>query len=295
MPEPTVLLLSTSDTDLITARASGAHYRWANPSRLVDGELEELLAGADVAVVRILGGYRAWQDGIDTVVASGLPTVVVSGEQSPDADLMGHSTTPRRRGTAVPHLSRSRRRREPAATACLSLRHAADDGPRLRAPGDHAELGHPRPGGSRPRRPHNRGALLPRPASCRQHRLRRGAVRRHRGCRRSAAAGFLRLAADSRRRTAGPAQHRRGDGHHRAGRWRRHTRHGHRRRQRRQLERGPSGGAGHPDPAGPVPDQFPSAVAGQRRRPVPARRRHPGRGAGVRRAHHHGSVLVQGD
>jgi len=94
MPEPTVLLLSTSDTDLITARASGAHYRWANPSRLVDGELEELLAGADVAVVRILGGYRAWQDGIDTVVASGLPTVVVSGEQSPDADLMGHSTTP---------------------------------------------------------------------------------------------------------------------------------------------------------------------------------------------------------
>ncbi|HEX2400913.1 MAG TPA: cobaltochelatase subunit CobN [Mycobacterium sp.] len=94
MQEPTVLLLSTSDTDLITARASGARYRWANPSRLVDGELAELLAGADIAVVRILGGYRAWQDGIDTVVASGVPTVVVSGEQSPDADLMGHSTTP---------------------------------------------------------------------------------------------------------------------------------------------------------------------------------------------------------
>src|SRR5258705_13365403 len=94
MPEPTVLLLSTSDTDLITARASGAMYRWANPSRLVDGELEELLAGAEVVVVRILGGYRAWQDGIDTVVACGVPTVVVSGEQSPDAELMGHSTTP---------------------------------------------------------------------------------------------------------------------------------------------------------------------------------------------------------
>ena len=89
-----MLLLSTSDTDLITARASGARYRWANPSRLVDGELEELLAGADIAVVRILGGYRAWQDGIDTVSASGVPTVVVSGEQSPDADLMAHSTTP---------------------------------------------------------------------------------------------------------------------------------------------------------------------------------------------------------
>ncbi|MGV0814777.1 cobaltochelatase subunit CobN [Mycolicibacterium boenickei] len=91
---PTVLLLSTSDTDLITARAGGVGFRWANPSRLVPGELEELLTGAEVAVIRILGGHRAWQDGIDTVVASGIPTVVVSGEQSPDAELMRHSTTP---------------------------------------------------------------------------------------------------------------------------------------------------------------------------------------------------------
>lgn len=89
-----MLLLSTSDTDLMTARASGAGYRWANPSRLVDGELTELLTDADIAVVRILGGYRAWQEGIDAVVASGVPTVVVSGEQLPDAELMEHSTTP---------------------------------------------------------------------------------------------------------------------------------------------------------------------------------------------------------
>ncbi|ANI40468.1 cobaltochelatase subunit CobN [Mycolicibacterium vaccae] len=91
---PTVLLLSTSDTDLITARASGAAYRWANPARLVDGELDELLRAADIVVVRILGGYRAWEDGIDAVTASGVPAVVVSGEQTPDADLMNHSTTP---------------------------------------------------------------------------------------------------------------------------------------------------------------------------------------------------------
>jgi cobaltochelatase CobN len=90
----TVLLLSTSDTDLITARASGAGYRWANPSRLIEGELDDLLAGADIVVVRILGGYRAWEDGIDAVVASGVPAVVVSGEQAPDADLMNRSTTP---------------------------------------------------------------------------------------------------------------------------------------------------------------------------------------------------------
>ncbi len=92
--QPSVLLLSTSDTDLITARASGAGYRWANPTRLVEGELPELLRDADIVVIRILGGYRAWQDGIDAAVASGVPTVVVSGEQSPDAELMGQSTTP---------------------------------------------------------------------------------------------------------------------------------------------------------------------------------------------------------
>ena len=84
MPEPTILLLSTSDTDLITARACGARYRWANPSRLIEGELTDLLAGADLVVVRILGGYRSWQDGIDTVVRSGVPTVIVSGEQRSD-------------------------------------------------------------------------------------------------------------------------------------------------------------------------------------------------------------------
>ncbi len=91
---PTVLLLSTSDTDLITARESGANYRWANPSRLLIDELPELLAGVDVAVVRILGGYRAWEDGIDAVAGSGVPTVVISGEQAPDADLMERSTVP---------------------------------------------------------------------------------------------------------------------------------------------------------------------------------------------------------
>lgn len=46
MPEPTVLLLSTSDTDLISARSSGKNYRWANPSRLSDLELTDLLAEA---------------------------------------------------------------------------------------------------------------------------------------------------------------------------------------------------------------------------------------------------------
>ena len=92
MAEPTVLLLSTSDTDLISARSSGRNYRWANPSRLTDPELTDLLADASIVVVRILGGYRAWQSGIDTVIASGIPTVLVSGEQAADAELTGLST-----------------------------------------------------------------------------------------------------------------------------------------------------------------------------------------------------------
>ncbi|CPR04719.1 cobaltochelatase subunit CobN [Mycobacterium bohemicum DSM 44277] len=92
MAEPTVLLLSTSDTDLISARSSGKNYRWANPSRIADEELPDLLAGAEIVVVRILGGYRAWQRGIDAVLASGIPAVLVSGEQAADAELTGLST-----------------------------------------------------------------------------------------------------------------------------------------------------------------------------------------------------------
>ncbi|MFD0927616.1 cobaltochelatase subunit CobN [Williamsia deligens] len=90
-----IVLLSTSDTDLITAKASGADYRVANPARLLpEDDLPELFAGADLVVVRILGGRRAWEDGLDAVLAHGLPTVVLSGEQLPDPDLMSLSTVP---------------------------------------------------------------------------------------------------------------------------------------------------------------------------------------------------------
>ena len=45
-------------------------------------------------VVRILGGRRAWEDGIDAVTATGKPVVLLSGEQQPDPDLMAASTVP---------------------------------------------------------------------------------------------------------------------------------------------------------------------------------------------------------
>ncbi|TQF68359.1 cobaltochelatase subunit CobN [Rhodococcus spelaei] len=100
-----ILLLSTSDTDLLSARASGADYRWANPSRLLvgadesfrglhSGDLPGLLDGVDLVVVRILGGRRAWEEGLDAVLAAGKPTVVLGGELAPDAELMELSTVP---------------------------------------------------------------------------------------------------------------------------------------------------------------------------------------------------------
>ncbi|MET8474218.1 cobaltochelatase subunit CobN [Streptomyces sp. NPDC006422] len=99
MPQQ-LLLLSTSDTDLLSARAANAAdapvaYRFANPSRIdVETDLPDLLDGADLVVVRLLGGVRAWQDGIDRLLAAGVPLVVLTGEQAPDAQLMATSTVP---------------------------------------------------------------------------------------------------------------------------------------------------------------------------------------------------------
>jgi cobaltochelatase CobN len=89
-----ILLLSTSDTDLLSARASGAGYRLANPARTTVAELPALLDGVEIVVVRILGGRRAWEDGLDALLADGRPVVVLGGEQAPDAELMELSRAP---------------------------------------------------------------------------------------------------------------------------------------------------------------------------------------------------------
>ncbi|WP_205315349.1 cobaltochelatase subunit CobN, partial [Nonomuraea lactucae] len=88
----TVLLLSTSDTDLLSARACGAPYRLGNPARLPVEDLPALLDGADLVVVRLLGGRRAWEEGLDHLLAGPRPVVVLGGEQAPDAELMELST-----------------------------------------------------------------------------------------------------------------------------------------------------------------------------------------------------------
>jgi cobaltochelatase CobN len=94
----TVLLLSTADTDLLAARAASsaaASYRIGNPARVdPDTALPALLEGADLAVVRLLGGRRAWEQGLEVLAASGVPTVLLGGEPVPDAELMGLSSVP---------------------------------------------------------------------------------------------------------------------------------------------------------------------------------------------------------
>ncbi len=90
-----IALLSTSDTDLLSACSSGAEYLLANPSRLdVATELPPAIEGVDLIVVRILGTASSWRDGLDAVLASGAPVVVLGGEQTPDAELMSYSTVP---------------------------------------------------------------------------------------------------------------------------------------------------------------------------------------------------------
>ncbi|MDE3722984.1 cobaltochelatase subunit CobN [Nocardiopsis sp. N85] len=89
-----IALLSTSDTDLLSARGSGAPYTWTNPSRASDDELTAAVEGADLVVVRLLGSSHDLWPGLAAVRERGTPLVVLSGEQQPSAELMEHSTVP---------------------------------------------------------------------------------------------------------------------------------------------------------------------------------------------------------
>jgi cobaltochelatase CobN len=91
---PVLVLLSTADTDLLAARASGVPWRVANPTRLDPAELPALLDGAALVVVRLLGGRQTWPDGLAAVQETGLPLVALGGEASPDAELTALSTVP---------------------------------------------------------------------------------------------------------------------------------------------------------------------------------------------------------
>jgi len=90
----TIFLVSTADTELLAAAASGAGYLTANPARTGPAEAAALAARADLVVLRLLGGRKAWPEGVAALTASGRPLVALGGEAAPDAELMALSTVP---------------------------------------------------------------------------------------------------------------------------------------------------------------------------------------------------------
>src|SRR4051794_20885633 len=90
----TFTLLSTSDTDLLSARASGAAWQLGNPARLDHDALVALVDGAELVVVRLLGVRRQFEETLAPLLAGPAPVVVLGGEPLPDAELMALSTVP---------------------------------------------------------------------------------------------------------------------------------------------------------------------------------------------------------
>ena len=89
-----IALLSTSDTDLLSARASGADWVWANPSRPGHRSMAETIEGCDLVVGRVLGSPQDLCSGFRRIARTGMPMVVLGGEQQPSAELMELSTVP---------------------------------------------------------------------------------------------------------------------------------------------------------------------------------------------------------
>src|ERR671926_691555 len=94
MSERVFTLLSTSDTDLLSARSSGAGWRLGNPVRLGAEGIAGLVEGVALVVVRILGVRRQYEEMLAPLLAGPVPVVVLGGEQVPDAELMELSTVP---------------------------------------------------------------------------------------------------------------------------------------------------------------------------------------------------------
>jgi cobaltochelatase CobN len=96
-------LLTTADTEILAAahalRELGGDFpevRCANPATLDDPA--EFVAGARAVVVRLLGGRRAWPEGVAELRAvcerDGIALLLMGGEAEPDAELAGLSLAP---------------------------------------------------------------------------------------------------------------------------------------------------------------------------------------------------------
>jgi cobaltochelatase CobN len=98
-----LVLLTTADTEILAAahatRALPEDFggvRCANPA--TDPDLDLLLDGARIVVGRLLGGRRAWPEGVAELRArserDGFPLLLLGGEAEPDAELAELSTAP---------------------------------------------------------------------------------------------------------------------------------------------------------------------------------------------------------
>jgi cobaltochelatase CobN len=127
-------VLSHADTDLLAiTRAIGdlpdgfPEVRVANPAALTD--LDGFVDGARVVVVRLLGGRRAWEDGVEELGrrasaedGTGFALILLGGEPQPDAELAELSHAP---AAALAQASEYLRHGGPANAANL-LRFLAD-------------------------------------------------------------------------------------------------------------------------------------------------------------------------
>ena len=103
-----IAFLTTADTEILAAAAAVERLperfptvRCANPAAAGDDPqafVEDALAGARLVVVRLLGGRRAWPQGLDALrarcLAERLSLVALGGEAEPDAELTALSTAP---------------------------------------------------------------------------------------------------------------------------------------------------------------------------------------------------------
>nr|WP_221935415.1 cobaltochelatase subunit CobN [Janibacter cremeus] len=85
-------MLSTSDTDLLSARSADAEFTVGNPARLTEEHIAERVAGADIIIVRYLGSPQGLWEGFGELRTGTTPLVVLGGTQEPDAALMELST-----------------------------------------------------------------------------------------------------------------------------------------------------------------------------------------------------------
>ena len=99
--------ITTADTEILATAAAVRRLpedfpevRCANPqgTRDLDPFLDHVLEGARLVVIRVLGGRRGWQGGVDRLAercrAAGIALIALGGEARPDAEMTALSTVP---------------------------------------------------------------------------------------------------------------------------------------------------------------------------------------------------------